>query len=322
MKVAVIGTGAMGKNHARIYASMEGVELAGVADLDERGGMAVASANKCKYYRDYKELLEKEKPLAVSVCVPTAAHYRIARDLIDRGIHVLIEKPIAKSVSDAEDLVAAAKKKGVKIAVGHVERFNPAVQQLKKLIDEGTLGDITSILARRVGLFPPRIKDANVVIDIGVHDIDVFNYLLGKQPTAIFSCAGKALIDDREDYADIFLKYNGTNGIIQVNWITPVKIRVLNVTGTKGYAELNYITQDLVLYESVYKKTYDEYGDFVVLFGEPKKKHIEIKKEEPLKLELENFIGSVKSGREPLVTGEDGLSVLRTASDIIRTCRH
>jgi UDP-N-acetylglucosamine 3-dehydrogenase len=321
MKVGVIGTGAMGKNHARIYAGMKNVQLVGVADVDQKTGKSVAASHGCRYYRDYEDLLEKEKPDAVSVCVPTAYHYRVAKDVIAKGVNLLIEKPITKTLEDAEELVSLAKKAGVKLAVGHIERFNPAVQQLKALIDKGALGDITSIMARRVGLFPPRIKDANVIIDIGVHDIDVFNYLLGKEPTSIFSCAGKALIKDREDYADIFLKYNGTNGIIQVNWITPVKIRVLNVTGTKGYAELNYITQDLVLYESIYKKTYDEFGDFVVLFGEPKKRHIAVKKQEPLKLELEDFIGAVRSGREPLVTGEDGVRVLRTAVEIINACR-
>ena len=321
MKVAVIGTGSMGRNHARVYSEMEGVELAAVSDVDQKSGKAVADAHGCRYYREYNEMLDKEKPDAVSVCVPTALHHRVAKDVISRGVSLLVEKPIAKTVQEAEELVSLARKAGVRLAVGHIERFNPAVQMLKSVIDRGELGDITSILARRVGLFPPRIKDANVIIDIGVHDIDVFNYLLGKEPSGIFSCAGKALIDDREDYADIFLKYNGTNGIIQVNWITPVKIRMLNVTGTKGYAELNYITQDLVIYEHNYKKAYDEFGDFVISFGEPKKRQIPIEKQEPLKLELLNFVGAVREGKDPLVTGEDGLKVLRIATDVMRMCR-
>jgi len=321
MKVAVIGTGSMGRNHARVYSEMEGAELAAVSDVDQKTGKPVAEAHGCRYYRDYAEMLEKEKPEAVSVCVPTALHHRVAKDVISRGVCLLVEKPIAKTVQEAEELVSLARKAGVRLAVGHIERFNPAVQMLKSVIDRGELGDITSILARRVGLFPPRIKDANVIIDIGVHDIDVFNYLLGKEPSGIFSCAGKALIDDREDYADIFLKYNGTNGIIQVNWITPVKIRVLNVTGTKGYAELNYITQELVIYESNYKKTYDEFGDFVISFGEPKKRRIPIEKQEPLKLELMDFIAAVREKKDPLVTGEDGLKVLKIATEVMRMCR-
>jgi len=320
MRVGVIGAGSMGKNHARIYSDMHGVDLVGVADPDRKTGKSVASAHGCRYYKDYKEFLLKERPDAVSVCVPTSLHYPVSLDVIEHGVNLLIEKPITKKLQDAEHIVALAKKAGVKLAVGHIERFNPAVQRLKSLIDKGKLGEITSILARRVGLFPPRIKDANVIIDIAVHDIDIFNYLLGKPPVKINASAGKALVDDREDYADIFLRYNGTNGLIEVNWITPVKIRVLNVTGTKGYARVNYITQDLTLYESVYEKTCDRFGDFVVQFGEPKKKLVHVVKEEPLKLELENFIEAVKKDGQPLVSGEDGLSVLRIAIDIIKSC--
>lgn len=320
MKVGVIGAGSMGKNHARIYSEMPGVDLAGIVDLDEHAGKEVARKCGCKHYKDHKEFLETERPDAVSVCVPTSLHYSVAKDVIERGVNLLIEKPITKNLKHAEEIVNLAKKAGVKLAVGHIERFNPAVQRLKELIDQGKLGDITSILARRVGLFPPRIKDANVIIDIAVHDIDVFNYLLGKDPVMISASAGKALVNDREDYADIFLKYNGTNGLIEVNWITPVKIRVLNVTGTKGYAELNYITQDLEMHESNYKKTFDKFGDFVVQFGEPKKKLIKVSKQEPLKLELENFIDSIKNDKEPLVNGVEGLNVLRIATDIIAAC--
>ncbi len=318
MKVGVIGAGSMGRNHARIYSEMPGVDLVGIADPDEDAGREVARRCGCKHFPDHRDFIKQESLDAVSVCVPTSMHYKVAKDVIGSGVNLLIEKPITKNLKHAEEIVSMAKKAGVKLAVGHIERFNPAVQRLKKLIDDGKLGDITSILARRVGLFPPRIKDANVIIDIAVHDIDVFNYLTGKDPVKISASAGKALVNDREDYADIFLKYNGTNGIIEVNWITPVKIRVLNVTGTKGYAELNYITQDLVMYESIYKKTYDKFGDFVVKFGEPRKRLQKVGKEEPLKLELENFVNAVKKGEEPLVTGEDGLNVLRIATEIMK----
>ncbi|MBN2331246.1 MAG: Gfo/Idh/MocA family oxidoreductase [Candidatus Aenigmarchaeota archaeon] len=318
MKVGVIGAGSMGKNHARIYSEMPGVNLVGIADPDEHTGREVAKRCGCRHYKDHREFLEKERPDAVSVCVPTSLHYTVAKDVIERGVNLLIEKPITKNIRHAEEIVRLARKKGLKLAVGHIERFNPAVQRLKELIDAGKLGEITSILARRVGLFPPRIKDANVIIDIAVHDIDVFNYLLGKDPVKISASAGKALVNDREDYADIFMKYNGTNGLIEVNWITPVKIRVLNVTGTKGYAELNYITQDLEMHESNYRKTFDKFGDFVVRFGEPRKRLIRVRKQEPLKLELEDFIDSVKNDREPLVSGAEGLNVLRIATDIMK----
>ena len=321
MRVCVIGTGSMGKNHARVYSEMAGIELAGVSDTDGKRGKDVAGRHGCRYYRDYNDMIAREKPDAVSVCVPTSLHYDVGKDVIKQGVSLLIEKPISDDVEKAEELVKLAEDAGVCLSVGHIERFNPAVQELKKLIDHGKLGKITSILARRVGIMPPRIKDANVVVDIAVHDIDVFGYLLGKVPERIYASGGKALVADREDYADIFLKYNGTNGLIEVNWITPVKIRMLNVTGTKGYAQLNYITQELTLYESVYEKGFDEFGDFVVNFGEPKKRVLGVNKGEPLRLELENFTEAVEKGGKPLVTGEDGIKVLKIASEIIKVCR-
>jgi UDP-N-acetylglucosamine 3-dehydrogenase len=317
MRVGVIGAGTMGKNHARVYAEMKGVELVGIADLN-RKTKDIADKYKCRYYRNHVRLLKEERPEAVSVCVPTSLHYRIAKDVIGSGTHLLVEKPITQELEHAREIVKMAEDAGLKLAVGHIERFNPAVQRLKKLIDEGKLGKVTSILARRVGLFPPRIKDANVIIDIAVHDIDIFNYLLGKEPVRIYAAGGKALVNDREDYADIFMKYNGTNGFIEVNWITPVKLRILNVTGTKGYARLNYVTQKLTLYESNYERTFDEFGDFVLHFGEPKMDPISVKNQEPLKLELADFIDSVKNDRKPLVSGEDGLKAIKIAMDVMK----
>jgi UDP-N-acetylglucosamine 3-dehydrogenase len=258
-------------------------------------------------------MLAKEKLDLVSVCVPTSMHHAVARDVMEARVNLLLEKPITKDLKQAEELIVLAKAKGVKFAIGHIERFNPAVRKLKEMVDQGKLGDITSMVARRVGLFPPQIKDADVVIDLAVHDIDVFNFLLGRKPDRVLCESGKALITQREDYADIFMKYGSTNAFIQVNWITPVKIRTLSVTGTKGYAELNYITQELVIYESIYERQYSDFGDFVVKFGEPNKIVIDVKKGEPLKAELQSFIACVENDRQPDVTGEDGIAALRIA---------
>lgn len=319
MKVGVIGTGIMGRNHARVYSEIEDVELVGIAEIDRKTGKELADKYDCEHFSNYEDLLKVDGLEAVSICVPTFLHHEIGMKVIENGKHLIIEKPLADTSVKAKEVVEAAEKAGVKLAVGHIERFNPAVQELKKIIDSGKLGKVTSILARRVGLFPPRIKDANVVVDIAVHDIDVFRYLLGKDPDKVYASGGKALINDREDFADIFLKYNGTNGFIEVNWITPVKIRMLNVTGTKGYARLNYITQDLRLYESVYKKTYDKFGDFVLQFGEPREMAVEVKNQEPLKAELSDFVEAVRKKREPLVTGEDGVEVLRITERIMES---
>jgi len=313
LKAAVIGVGNMGKHHARLYSQLPGSKLVAVSDVNEDVGKEMALQFSCKYYKDYKEMLAKERIDVVSIVVPTKLHKDVAMACMNAKKHVLVEKPIADNVADAKEMIESAKKNKVKLAVGHIERFNPAVQKLKELVDEGKLGKITSLMAKRVGLFPPQIKDANVVIDLATHDIDVFSYILGKEPTRIYASAGHALINKREDYAEIFLGYNGTNGMIQVNWITPVKIRNLSVTGTKGYAELNYITQELTLYESKYERKFGDFGDFVVKFGEPTKIDVAIKKGEPLKLELESFLRAVHEDKEPLVNGDVGLRTLEIA---------
>ncbi|HJW97180.1 MAG TPA: Gfo/Idh/MocA family oxidoreductase [archaeon] len=317
LNVAVIGVGNMGKHHARVYSQLQQARLVAVCDTDERVGRKIARRFKCNFYPDYKKMLAEESIDAVSIVVPTAYHKKVALDCIERGKHVLVEKPISNNLEDAREIVEAAKVKGVKLAVGHIERFNPAVQKLKEIIKKGELGKITTIVARRVGVCPPQIKDANVIIDTAVHDLDVLSFLLEREPTRIYSLSGKAIIKQRDDYADILLKYDGTNAFIQVNWITPVKIRNLAVTGTEGYAELNYITQDLVMYRSNYRSI-DNFSD-VVKFGTPTETKVKIKNEEPLKKELADFLDAVEKDREPLVSGKQGLKTLETVLKIIES---
>jgi UDP-N-acetylglucosamine 3-dehydrogenase len=321
LKAAVIGVGSMGKNHARVYYDLDNVELVAVADLDSKNGIEISKKFDCKFYRDYNEMLTKEKIDVVSIAVPTTQHTKVAIDVLSKGIHVLIEKPIADTVENANKIVKLAKSKKLTLAVGHIERFNPVVVKLKKIIDSGQLGEIISIITRRVGLFPPRVRDANVVLDLGVHDIDICNYLLSSNPKEIFARGGKALNVGREDYAEIFLKYEKTNAIIQVNWITPVKIRVINITGTKGYARANYVTQELTLFKSNYKKIPDNFGDFMVEFGEPVRENIPVDIKEPLKVEILDFLTSVRENKPPLVDGKKALDALKIAIKASNMCK-
>jgi UDP-N-acetylglucosamine 3-dehydrogenase len=267
------------------------------------------------------ELLKREDIDAVSVAVPTGLHRDVAVRCIGEGKDVLVEKPISDSIEGAREIIEEAEKNGVILAVGHIERFNPAVRRLKRVIEEEKLGEIISILARRVGIFPPQIKDANVFLDLAVHDIDIFNYLLDSRPKSIFARAGEALSEGREDHSIILLDYGRTNCVVQVNWITPVKIRSLSVTGTRGYAELDYISQDLSVYESIYEKTYDSFGDFIVKFGKAKKANLNVKKEEPLKAELRHFIRCIEKRERPLVGGEEALLSLRLSLEALRSYR-
>jgi len=313
LNVAVIGVGNMGKHHARIYSSLKDANLVAISDINEKVGEEIAKKFNCKYYKNYKEMIEREELDVVSIAVPTRLHKKVALDIISKGINVLIEKPIASTLKEAHKIIEEAKKNKIKLTVGHVERFNPAVRKLKEIIQQGKLGNIISIIAKRVGPFAPQIKDAGVLIDLAVHDIDIINYLLEKEPTKIYANGGKAINSYKEDYAEIFLNYGPISGYIQVNWITPVKIRELHITGTKGYAQLNYITQELNLYQSKYKKEFDDYGDFVIKFGSSKKVSIPVKFEEPLKLEIESFLKSVKENKKLEVTAKEGLNALKIA---------
>jgi UDP-N-acetylglucosamine 3-dehydrogenase len=317
LKVAVIGVGNMGKHHVRCYSNMRDVKLVAISDINEEVGNNVAASYNCRYYKNYYDMLKKEDINAVSIAVPTKLHKKVALDVIKFKKHILIEKPIASTVKEAKRIIEEAKLVGVKLMVGHIERFNPAVQKLKKIIKNNLLGEIVSIVAKRVGMFPPQIKDTNVIIDLAVHDIDVFNFLLEKQPVEVFSKGRPALTNNREDSAEIFISYGKTSCFIQVNWITPIKIRTLSVTGSKGYAELNYITQKLELYQSRYTKNVDNFGEFVIKFGEPVKKEIKINKKEPLMIELKSFVKCIKENTNPPVTGEDGLKALLIAEKAI-----
>jgi UDP-N-acetylglucosamine 3-dehydrogenase len=317
IKTAVIGTGNMGKNHARVYSELKTASLVAIAEPSEEGE-DIAGRHKCSYYPDYKEMLDSEEIDAISICVPTSLHKTVAVDCVNMGKHILVEKPIAKTVLEAEEILRAAKKKGILLTVGHIERFNPAVQKLKEIL-ENKIGEPTNIISRRVGVFPPQIKDSNVILDLAVHDIDIFNYIIDGKPGEVFGKAGDALDSGREDHATILLTYGETTCVIQVNWITPVKVREVAITGTKGYADLNYITQELRVFEINYEKTYDSFGDFVLKFGAPNEVMANVSKVEPLRAELEHFIECVRKNEKPVVSGEDGIIALKIAIKTIES---
>jgi len=302
-KVAVIGTGNIGYHHCRNYKRINEAALIAVADKDIRKAMEVAGEFECDYYDSYEELLNKEQPIAVSVCVPTRSHYDIVKECLLRGIHVLVEKPISIIPDEISELITLAKKKGVRLTVGHVERFNPALQKLKSIIDEGNLGEITNIMSRRLGGYPSKLTDVGVYYDLAVHDLDIFYYLTQQLPEQLKVHKLNVFSKDIDDSTTIFIEYPHCSGVIQVNWITPVKIRQLAVTGTRGYAEVNYINQSLSLYETNVNPddfVEKDFREFLRKYGNLAKKEVDIVKEEPLYLELCNFIGAIQE-KEQLV---------------------
>ena len=284
----------MGENHVRVYHKMEEANLMGVSDVSERALKKIEKKYGAKGYTDYCELLANPEIEVVSVCVPTTFHHAVVMEAIRHKKHVLVEKPIAFTLTEAEEMIAAAKDAGVILATGHVERFNPAVQKAKELIDDGVIGDIVSAFAKRVGPLPPRIKDVGVSIDLAIHDLDIMNYLFEEEITQVYGTMNSSFDDSEfEDHAEIMVSFdNESTGIIEVNWLTPYKRRELELTGTAGIISVDYIQQSI-----------EVFGKFA--------QDIEIVHEEPLKGELKSFLNSVVEEKEPVITGEDGLKALK-----------
>ncbi|OGC39260.1 hypothetical protein A2Y85_02800 [candidate division WOR-3 bacterium RBG_13_43_14] len=309
LKAAVIGVGNIGRHHARVYAGLDGVQLAAVVDIDKYMAQRLADKYRCSFYADYIKMIREEKPDLVTIAVPTSLHKTIAIDLISRRIPILIEKPIADSTKAARDIIAKARTKRSIVAIGHIERYNPPIQRLREFLKQGRFGKIISISTKRVGVYPPQITDVDVLIDLAVHDIDVCNFLLAGKPYSVYARAGKALNSHRYDYADIFLNYRSVDVVLQVNWITPVKVRELTLTGTNAYAELNYMHQTL----KIYNKGHGEEDDIINV------EEIGLRREEPLKLELQNFADQVKGRNADIVTAPEGLLALQIALAAIKS---
>jgi UDP-N-acetylglucosamine 3-dehydrogenase len=291
IRVGVVGVGAMGQHHARLYSQLN-CELVGVADANTEKAREIGEKYGTKYYHDYRELLNKVQ--AVSIAVPTTMHHAVALDFLNNGVHCLVEKPIASSVVEADEMIAAARENHVNLAVGHIERFNPAVLKLKEIVDSGVLGKLLIISTRRVGPYVPRIRDVGVVIDSATHDIGVVRYLIGREPVSLFSRVG-SIKHPKEDHAVIVLDFAGTIACIEVNWFNPLKIRTLVATGSEGTAYLDYIEQKVTI-----RNSHEE-------------ENVNINKEEPLKLEVENFLKSVADGVAPEVDSIEGQAVLKIA---------
>jgi len=314
---AVIGVGSMGKNHARVYSELPGVRLAAIVDTNEALGQKLATQYGASYFLDFEEMLSSIKPDVVSIAVPTTFHFAVAKVCIERGVNVLLEKPITPTIAEGTALIRMARERGVKLLVGHIERFNPVVIKVKEILESNVLGEVFSVMARRVGVFPPQIKDANIAVDLAIHDIDIVNYLLESTPEEISVHKKKNHIEHREDSVEFFLKYSHASAYIQANWITPVKIRKLNITGSEGYLEIDYINQTIQHYKSNYEKFREEldsksgFSDYVLKYLDPDLHEIHVAKKEPLKEEIQYFLRAVISGEE--IDSTFALNALQTA---------
>lgn len=299
-RVVVIGLGNMGTNHVRIV--NETAHLAGVCDINKELGRQFSQKYSVQFFSDSYELIEKVKPDAVVIATPTSIHFPITKYCLKNNIPALVEKPLTDDVKKGEILSRISTSGKSIIWVGHVERFNPAVIKLKKLINSNKLGDIVSLSAVRVGIHPPPGLKLDVLLDLGIHDIDIFNWLLGEYPKDANIYRQKIVESNIADSAFAFLRYKKVVGVIQTNWITPVKIRYLYVSGLKGFAELDYINQTLTLYDRIQKLVKN--SDFItstLVYSSPKQE-ILVEKREPLKEQMKFFLTNLHNPRLSNIT--------------------
>lgn len=314
IRAGVIGVGAMGKHHARVYNDLEGVRLVAVADPDAERRQTIARRYKVDTYVDHEELLSHESLDVVSIAVPTVFHRDVALAAIEHGVHPLVEKPIASTVPEAHEIIDGAAAAGLKLAVGHIERFNPAVIELKRRLQNGELGSIFQVQARRLSPFPHYVRDVGVVIDLATHELDVMCHLLEADVERIYGETGQKVHQQHEDMVSGILRFaNDVIGVLDINWLTPTKVRELRVTGEQGMFFVDYLEQDLYFYEN---SEAPSRWDTMALFKGVEEGNvikIRVSKVEPLRAQLQAFADAVAGGTPELVTGGDGLRALALA---------
>jgi hypothetical protein len=297
IRIGVVGIGIMGSNHARVLAELSGVKLAGVVDPDQRQRDFIAGALGCAGFADLDSLLAHGVD-AVTIAAPTHLHLDLAIACIGRGVHVMVEKPIASSVQEGRAIIAAARRAGVTLMVGHVERFNPAVEAIKEAI-RGE--DILSIAITRVGPFPPRMSNVGVVIDLAVHDIDLIRWFTDSEIVEVQPQVRSA-VAEREDIA--LLQFRTASGVlahINTNWLTPFKARNVTVA-TKN----KYIMGDLLTRQVTECFGFQPDGSYSM-------RHLSVGYAEPLRSELHAFASAIREQATPAVTGEEGVDALEIA---------
>jgi len=298
LRVGVIGVGVMGSNHARVLAELPGVKLVGVADPDRKRSDQVARALGCASFRDAEDLMGRGVD-AVTIAAPTHLHRDIAIGCAARRIHVMVEKPIASTVEESRAIVAAARRAGVTLMIGHVERFNPAVQSIKRAIKDQ---DILSIAITRVGPFPPRMSNVGVVIDLAVHDIDLIRWFTDSEIVEIQPQTSSA-VAEREDIA--LLQFRTASGVlahINTNWLTPFKARTIHIA-TRD----KYLIGDLLTLQVTECFGFQPDGSYSM-------RHLSVGYAEPLRSELVAFVNAIRSGETPAVTGEEAVASLEIAT--------
>ena len=320
LRLGLAGLGSMGRNHLRILSSRPGVRLAAVADPVVDVLAATIAGSGAQGFADPLAMIAEADLDGVVIAAPTNAHLPLALAAIDRKVAVLVEKPLAGTVEEALEIVQAARTCGVPVQVGHVERFNPAVLELGRLLQAGWLSTVYAIVSRRAGPFPARIRDVGVTIDLGTHDVDILSWIAGERPTRVFAELAQRIHADHEDLLFGLLHFpSGATGMLDVNWLTPAKRRQLVVIGEEGMFELDYLTQRLTFTRADvgHPKMIDGYAS--TFTGEVAE--LPVANAEPLGAELDAFIGVIRDGGAPVISAVDGLWAVAIASALLQAGR-
>jgi len=296
VKVGIIGVGYLGTQHARILSYLERAELIGVADIDFKKAMVIGNRHGVKYYDNYENMLDEVD--AGIVATPTSEHFDISMKLLKEGKSVLVEKPITETVEQAEKLVSEADKNGLILQIGHLERFNPAVEALENLISEPKFIEV-----QRLGSFSARSLDIDVVLDLMIHDLDIIMALI-KDEVKVIRSSGIHVLSDKIDIANARLEFNsGCIATLTASRVHQGKVRKLRIFEPTSYYSIDYIDQEVKVFPLNGRQT-----DI---------KTLKIKKEEPLKKELQNFFRCIIDGKKRKVTGEEGLRALKLAYNVL-----
>ena len=300
--VGVIGTGFWGENQVRVLRQSRMADLIAICDSNKKRAEEMGTKYSVPWYSDPSKFLRVPELEAVTVCTPTQTHLKVGLQAIEAGKNLLVEKPMTGEERAADRLVNSAKKAGVKLLVGFIERFNPGVRAVKKMLTQKVVGDVIIATGRRVARWPIRIGDVGVVKDTAIHDIDAMRYLLEEEVSAVFAQTGSLRTHSYEDYAEIMLRFKeGTTGFIDANWLTPRKVRTLIITGSDATINLDYITQEITLENS--QRLVKPFTPWA----------------EPLKLELDNFITTILRDTVEAPSGEDALKAIRVCDAALRS---
>jgi len=316
LKVGLAGLGSMGRNHLRVISNHPETKLAAIADPDPAALEAAVAQTGANGFDDPLAMIREADLDGVVLAAPTTAHVTLALAAIERGLPVLVEKPLAATVEDALAIISAARKRKVRVQVGHVERYNPAVLEMGRLLRAGWLSTIYAITSRRAGPFPARIRDVGVTVDLGTHDVDMLCWIAGERPVRVYAETAQRLHASHEDLTFGLMHFpSGATGFLDVDWLTPAKRRSLVAVGEEGMFELDYLTQKLTFTRSNVERPQMIDGYATTFTGDVA--DIPVESVEPLRAQLDEFVRVLRTGDQPYVDGMDGLWAVAIANALL-----